>query len=145
MASIRVETRIEAPVEAVWAHLRDIPSHVEWMADAHAIRMKSSQSEGVGTAFECDTRVGRLRLTDHMEVTEWDPGRAMGVRHVGLVTGTGRFDLRQNIDGTTLSWEERLSFPWWMGGAAGASVARPVLRRLWRGNLARLRKRVEGG
>lgn len=145
MTRIRVETRIEAPIEAVWAHLCDIPSHVSWMADAEAIRITSPIKAGVGTAFECDTRVGPLRLTDHMEVTEWELGRRLGVRHVGLVTGTGRFELTDGLGGTTLTWEEDLQFPWWMGGVVGAFAARPVLRRLWKGNVARLRTRVLAG
>jgi len=145
MARIRVETRIEAPVAAVWAHLRDIPSHVTWMADAETIRMTSESTEGVGTTFDCDTRVARLRLTDRMEITEWVPEHALGVRHVGLVTGTGRFTVSDHAGLTDLVWEEDLRFPWWMAGPAGAAIARPVLRRIWTGNLARLRSRVEAG
>lgn len=143
MARIRVELRIGAPAAEVWERLRDIPSHVEWMADAERIRMTSDRSEGVGTAFECDTRVGRMRLTDHMEVTEWEPQRAFGVRHVGIVTGTGRFTLTETAGTTLLAWEEDLTFPWWMGSALGARLAAPVLRRIWRGNLARLRRLIE--
>jgi hypothetical protein len=41
------------------------------------------------------------------------------------------------------TWSETLQFPWWMGGAAGARVARPVLAAVWRRNLRRLRTRVE--
>jgi carbon monoxide dehydrogenase subunit G len=145
MARIRVETRIAAPPSAVWDHLRDIPSHVGWMADAEAIRMTSDGPAGVGTTFDCDTRVGRIRLTDRMEVTEWHPERSFGVRHVGVVTGTGRFTLTGHDGATELVWEEELTFPWWMGAALGARVARPVLRRIWRGNLSRLRRRIESG
>ena len=43
---------------------------------------------GVGTRFECDTKIGPITLTDVMEITEWKPGKAMGVRHTGLITGT---------------------------------------------------------
>lgn len=115
------------------------------MADAVAIRFLSSQREGVGTRFDCDTRVGPLRLTDRMEVTEWNPGRAMGIRHVGLVTGTGRFTLRRaGLRRTKFTWDERLVFPWWMGGPIGGVVAAPVLRRVWKGNLRRLAAKVEG-
>ena len=46
-----------------------------------------------GGVLECDTVVGPVRLTDHMAITEWVPGEAMGVRHTGLVTGEGRFTL----------------------------------------------------
>jgi hypothetical protein len=113
------------------------------MDDAIAIRFTSRQREGVGTTFECDTRVGPFRLVDRMEVTEWRARRAIGIRHTGLVTGRGRFVLARHRRGTRFTWEERLRFPWWLGGAVGGTVAKPVLRRVWRGNLENLRRLIE--
>lgn len=141
---IKVTTTIEAPPSAVWDAVGDISSHVEWMADATAIRFTTRQTSGVGTTFDCDTAVGPFRLTDRMEVTEWEPRRVMGVRHHGLVGGDGRFTLKGIRGGRTrFTWEERLDFPLWFGGPAGALVARPVLRRIWRSNLEGLKSRVE--
>ena len=137
-----MRTLVDAPPDRVWADLRHLASHAEWMHDAVAIRFTSRQRQGVGTTFDCDTRVGPFRLTDRMEVTEWDEGRALGIHHVGLVTGEGRFSLRPARRGRThFVWEERLRFPWWMGGPVGALVARPVLRRIWRRNLRNLQQR----
>ncbi len=146
MSRIRVQTTVDAPPGAVWRHLADIGDHVSWMADAVAIRFTGDRRSGVGTTFECETRVGPLRTLDVMEVTEWREGRAMGVRHTGLVTGTGRFLLRRRRRGRTrLVWDERLRFPWWMGGVIGSALASPVLRAVWRGNLRRLAARVTAG
>lgn len=137
---------IDAPPSRVWDDVKDIGSHVEWMHDAVAIRFTSGRRSGVGTAFDCDTRVGPLRLTDRMEVTEWRPRRSMGIRHVGLVTGTGRFTLRRRRGGRTrFRWEEQLVFPWWMGGPVGGLVGGQVLRLIWKRNLANLKRRVEAG
>lgn len=133
-------TTIAAPPAEVWAAIEDVGSHVEWMADAEAIRFETDRTSGAGTRFECDTKVGPFRLTDHMEITEWSPGEAMGVRHTGLVTGEGRFTLRAVDGGTEFAWREELRVPWWLGGGLGA----PVLRRIWQGNLARLKAKVEG-
>jgi hypothetical protein len=80
-----------------------------------------------------------------MEVTEWDPPRAMGIRHVGLVTGSGRFRLEAVPDGTRFVWEEDLAFPLWMGGRAGGRAAAPLLGRVWRTNLGNLKRMVEHG
>ncbi len=149
MARIRVSIDIDAPPEQVWAAIRDVRGHAAWMADARAIRVTSRRSEGVGTAFECDTQLGPLRTTDRMEITEWRPARAMGVRHTGVVTGDGRFTLRpvrrSNRARTRFRWQERLTFPWWLGGPVGAVVGGRVLRWVWRRNLTALKAMVEGG
>ena len=93
-----------------------------------AIRFLSDQRSGVGTRFECDTKIGPFTTTDVMEITEWVPGKAMGVRHSGVVTGTGRFTLKKARGGRTqFQWRERLVFPLWLGGPVGAFAAKPVL------------------
>jgi hypothetical protein len=137
-----VSTIIDAAPKQVWADVEDLASHVSWMADAHEIRFLTEQRSGVGTRFECDTKIGPVRLTDVMEITEWVPGRSMGVRHSGVVTGTGRFTLKKARGGRTqFQWRERLVFPLWLGGPVGAFVSKPVLRWVWRRNLARLADR----
>jgi hypothetical protein len=116
------------------------------MADAEAIRFTSAGRSGVGTTFACDTRIGPFSLVDRMEVTEWTEGRLIGVRHTGLVTGVGRFTLRRPAlrrRATRFTWEEELTFPWWMGGPVGALAGGVVLRLVWRRNLRRLRARFE--
>jgi uncharacterized protein YndB with AHSA1/START domain len=144
MTRIRVRATIDAPRGAVWERLADIAGHVHWMADARAIRFTSERRSGVGTTFECTTRIGPFRTTDVMEVTEWRRGRSLGVRHTGLVSGTGRFVLRRGRLGRTrISWDERLRFPWSLGGPVTGVAAAPVLRRLWRRNLRRLASLVE--
>lgn len=146
MSRVRVSTTIRAPRAEVWAAVRDIAGHVRWMKDAEAIRFTSERREGAGTTFECDSRLGPLRLTDSMVVTDWDEGRRMGIRHVGAVTGTGHFILRRRgRRRTSFRWEEQLRFPWWLGGPLGGVAARPFFRWVWRGNLRRLRRLVENG
>lgn len=138
---------IDAAPDQVWEHLADIERHTTWMADAESIRFETTQRDGVGTAFVCRTVVGPLRLDDRMEITEWDAPRAMGVRHTGLVSGTGRFLLTPIDLGrrTRMTWSESLQFPWWMGGPFGGLVGgRAVLGRIWRSNLRRLRDHIEG-
>jgi hypothetical protein len=130
----------------VWASLEDIERHVEWMADAVAITFITEQRRGVGTRFVCDTKVGPFRLSDDMEITIWTPGTEMGVAHRGIVTGSGSFQLAPlDVDRRCrLIWSETLSFPWWMGGPIGASIGARVLGRIWRRNLARLERDLDG-
>ncbi|MEM7096100.1 MAG: SRPBCC family protein [Actinomycetota bacterium] len=143
MPGIAVEIVIDAPASFVWADVEDIATHVDWMQDAAEIRFLSDTMEGVGTRFECDTVVGPFKLTDVMEITEWEHGRTMGVHHQGIVGGTGVFRLTASGSATIFSWVEELDFPWYFAGAIGAFFARPILRLIWRGNLRRLKRRVE--
>jgi carbon monoxide dehydrogenase subunit G len=140
-----VSTVLDAPPEKVWARLEDVRTHVDWMEDAVAIRITSQIDRGVGTTFDCDTKIGPFRLTDRMEITEWVDGEVMGVRHVGIVTGTGRFTLTPvGASHTEFTWEEQLQFPWWMGGPVGAVAGSPVLKQVWKRNLKALAALVAG-
>jgi carbon monoxide dehydrogenase subunit G len=138
---ITVRVELDATPEQVWQVVEPIERHVDWMADAVAIRFEGDQTRGVGTRFLCDTKVGPIRLTDHMTITEWEPPAVMGVHHTGVVTGTGRFTLEPIDLGrrTRFTWSEELTFPWWLGGRLGELVGgRLVMRAIWRRNLKKL-------
>ncbi|HEX4493845.1 MAG TPA: SRPBCC family protein [Acidimicrobiia bacterium] len=144
-ARIRIATTIDASRAQVWDVVESIEDHVDWMGDAERIEFVSRAHRGVGTEFDCFTRIGPFRLRDRMTVTEWDAGHAVAIEHRGVVSGTGRFALRSKRRGRTrFIWTERLRFPWWMGGPVGEQIAKPVFKRVWRGNLRRLRKIAEG-
>jgi len=145
MPGIYVSIVIDRPVDEVWAFVEPVEDHVTWMADAVAITFRGEQTRGVGTRFVCDTKVGPIRLQDEMEITEWEAPRVMGVRHQGLVTGTGKFTLQRSVAGGTLfAWEEVLDFPWWLGGPLGELVGgRLVLKQIWKRNLRTLKQQVE--
>ena len=93
MATICVTIEIAASPKQVWEVVKDISDHVNWMKDAERIDFLTEQVSGVGTMFDCATKVGPFRLKDKMEITEWVDEKSMGVSHEGLVTGTGRFSL----------------------------------------------------
>jgi hypothetical protein len=142
-----VAVDIAATPGEVWSVVERVEDHVDWMADAVAIRFEGPQRSGPGTVFLCDTKVGPFELVDRMEITDWRPAEVMGVRHSGLVTGTGRFTLTPIDLGrrTRFTWEESLRFPWWFGGRLGEAIAgRFVLRWIWQRNLRQLRRLVEG-
>lgn len=146
MSGIEIFIELNAKPAAVWQAIEPIESHVEWMADAVAIRFESDQRRGVGTKFLCDTKVGPIRLTDRMEITEWVPEQVIGVRHTGVVAGIGQFTLTPIDDGqrTRFGWSEKLEFPWWLGGFLGEFLGgRLVLRSIWRRNLRALKSIVE--
>ena len=146
MSRITVSIDLDATPARVWAIVEPIERHVDWMADAVAIRFHNDQTRGVGTLFACETKVGPIRLTDQMEITEWVPGEAMGVRHTGVVTGTGIFTLAPLDEGrrTRFTWSEQLTFPWWLGGPIGEVVGgNLVMKAIWRRNLKSLKRLVD--
>jgi len=141
---IKVGVVIDAPPEVVWRNVEQIERHVEWMADAESITFTSEMRRGEGTQFDCVTRIGPFRTNDRMTIIQWTPRRAIGIEHHGIVKGWGRFTLgRRRGSQTRFTWTERLRFPWWMGGPVGALAAKPILRSVWRRNLATLKQIVE--
>lgn len=140
---IEVSVLIDAPLGHVWAALADFASHPQWMDDAATVRFLTDQTTGLGTRIEAATRVGPLRATDLMEVVRWEEEQTIVVEHVGAVKGYGRFDIEPVGDHTEMRWVEDLRFPWWMGGSVGLALARPILGRIWRGSLMRLKRRLE--
>ncbi len=146
MSRITVSIELAASPARVWEIVEPVERHVDWMADAVAIRFTNSQTRGVGTAFDCDTKVGPIKLTDHMEITEWVPEKSMGVKHVGIVTGTGVFTIEPLGNGqySKFTWSEELTFPWWLGGPIGEVVGgNIVMKAIWRRNLKKLQALVE--
>lgn len=146
MVAITVSTELDAPPDVVWEDLKNLRSHQEWMHDAESIWITSRQSSGVGTTFDCETKVGPIRLNDQMEITEWVEGERMGVRHNGLVTGEGAFAMSALPgDRTLFRWDEELSFPWWLGGPVGEPFGSVILKKIWERNLKNLRSRFHNG
>jgi carbon monoxide dehydrogenase subunit G len=140
--SIRLSEEIAAPRARVWEELADLGSHAEWMVDAADVDFGDGPRTGPGTRMKVATRVGPIRVTDVMTVVEWIEGSTIAVAHTGAVKGTGRFDLEEAGGGSRLTWTEELWFPWWLGGRVGGLLARPLLERIWRSNLARFSERL---
>jgi hypothetical protein len=154
MSGVTVSIELDATPQTVWDFVEPVERHVDWMADAVAIRFETEQTRDVGTAFLCDTRIGPIRLVDRMEITEWQPvvdpdspsGR-MGVRHTGIVAGAGVFTIEASPESparTRFTWTEQLDFPWYLGGRLGAAIGGVlVLGPIWRRNLKTLQRLVE--
>ena len=144
MVFIKINIEINAPTETVWNAISDIRTHVDWMTDASEIKITSEHTEGKGVTFDCETRVGPLRTTDNMEITEWVSNEIMAISHNGLVSGKGKFQLEKTSNSMTLfKWEENLKFPLYFGGEITGFFAKPILKKIWKKNLHKLKHLVE--
>lgn len=139
MSNIEVFNDIQQPLPVVWDVMSQLDRHSEWMTDAESVSFVDGQTSGVGTTMDVLTRVGPFTAIDRIVVESWNPPTTIGVSHRGLVSGTGAFRLSETHMGTRFEWKEDLHFPWYLGGAITAVAAKPILRRIWRSNLARFK------
>ena len=144
--SKRIETSIiiNKPLDAVWEEVKVMENHVNWMEDAVKIDILSENNSGIDTKMNVLTKVGPIKLTDIITVTEWKEKESIGVIHEGIVTGEGIFYLKAlNESQTEFKWEETLKFPVYLGGAIGEFFGGYVLRYIWKKNLKNLNEIIE--
>ena len=136
---------IDAPIEAVWEVLADVPGQPRWMAEMKAVRLLTPGPVGVGTQGEATVRILGLPITDPVTITRFNPPTRFSLRHEGTFAGEGDIVLEPGADGTTtiVRWSEALAppvLPWLWNEAA-----RPVLGDIFQRDLERLRELVEAG
>ena len=144
--SKRIETSIiiNKPLDTVWQEVKVMENHVNWMEDAVKIDILSENNSGIDTKMNVLTKVGPIKLTDIITVTEWIEKESIGVIHEGIVTGEGIFYLKAlNESQTEFKWEETLKFPVYLGGAIGEFFGGYVLRYIWKKNLKNLKEIIE--
>lgn len=147
MAFLGARTHIAAPPERVWDLLRDWEGQAAWMVDATECAVVGDRREGVGTRVRAVTTfAGGIPVADPMEVTRWEEGRLIEIRHLGrVVRGMGWFELSPTPWGTRFEWAEEIDPPLGPLGELGAAVARPALEGMLRASLARLKRLAESG
>jgi hypothetical protein len=140
---VRVSARAPLPVpaEEAWRRVLAWEEQVAWIKDADSVRVITSHREGVGVIVAVRTRVlGVPLLTDHLEVTMWDPPRRLVMAHRGLVRGVGEWLLEPAGRGARFSWTEELHLPVPVLGELALLAYRPFLRRLMRRSLTNLER-----
>tara|TARA_Y100000593_G_C4078540_1_gene222741 strand:- start:71 stop:505 length:435 start_codon:yes stop_codon:yes gene_type:complete len=139
--TINVYTTINSPLKIVWNEVSKLENHTNWMHDAVKIDFLSENNRGLGVKMKVLTKVGPIRLYDYMTVTEWVEEESIGVDHIGIVKGKGRFKLEKVDDNKTLFiWEETLKFPIYLGSIVGEFFGAPFLKLIWKRNLKNLKE-----
>ena len=142
---MRVVAEVLLPADpgSVWLVLLEWERQPEWMVDAASVRVVSPGRRGVGTRIAVRTRIlGVPLLTDHLEVTGWDPPRRLAMRRRGFVRGLGTWVLEPAPSGTRFAWIEELRVPVPLLGEVALLAYRPMLRRLMRRSLGNLATRL---
>ena len=142
--TINVSITINKSIDEVWNEVSILKNHTNWMKDAVSIEFLNDKTQGLGAKMKVLTKVGPIKLFDYMTVTEWIDKKCIGVDHVGIVTGKGKFTLREiTEEKTDFQWEETLRFPIYLAGPVGEFFGSPVLKLIWRNNLKGLKELFE--
>jgi uncharacterized membrane protein len=136
---------VDAPIDATWAVLSDIPRQPEWMRDMKRVQIETPGAVGVGTRAEATVRILGISVSDPVEVTAFEPPVRFAIRHDGLFSGDGVITLEPGADDTTtiVRWTETLVPP--LLPELGAVAQAPVLRAVFQEDLRRLKRLVETG
>jgi uncharacterized protein YndB with AHSA1/START domain len=127
MPSLRLEVKVAATPEQVFAAVVDWPSQGEWMLGTRVWVPEGASGVGVGGRIEAFSGVGRLGFVDTMTITVWDPPHRVEVDHTGsVVKGTGLMVVEPAPDGTAVFvWGEDLELPLGALGRLGWPLVRP--------------------
>jgi hypothetical protein len=127
---------LDGSPELIWQLLTDWERQGDWMLEAKDFDVVSPNREGVGVEAFATVTIAGISTRDRIRVDVWEPGRHLGIQHLGWVGGRG--DLRLSpLDGerTKLDWREELVPPLGVLGAAGLHLFRPLLARTFRRDL----------
>ena len=136
---------VDAPIEATWEVVADIPLQPEWMHEMKRVTVTTPGPIGVGTRGEATVRIFGIGVTDPVEVVAFEPPARFEIRHEGLFTGGGVITLDAGADGTTtiVRWTETLVPP--LLPELGARAQAPILQGIFQADLHRLKRLVETG
>ncbi|HVL64263.1 MAG TPA: SRPBCC family protein [Actinomycetota bacterium] len=127
---------VPAPPEVVWSLITDWEHQDDWMLEARDFEVVGEQREGVGVVAEATIAIGGIKTRDRVQVTAWDPPDRLRIAHLGWVTGEGEIKLtRLGAGRTYVYWRETLHPPLGVLGAAGMTLLKPVMARVFRRDL----------
>ncbi|MEX2587570.1 MAG: SRPBCC family protein [Actinomycetota bacterium] len=140
---IEMSIKIDAPPSQVWGYLVDWEHLDRWMREAKRFRLTSKMDQGVGVTAEATICIAGFTTTDLVQVTRWRPPEELEIQHLGWVSGQGLMLCMPAPWGTFLYWKETLEPPLGIAGAAGLRLLRPLMFRIFQGDLRLLKDLVE--
>jgi uncharacterized protein YndB with AHSA1/START domain len=109
---VRVEQRISAAPEALYALISDVTNMGRWSPENHACTwIKGARGPVVGARFKGSNKDGWRRWSTVSQVVAADPGRrfAFDTRFIGVSISRWSYDFEADGDGTRVveTWEDR--------------------------------------
>ena len=139
--NVSAVSRLPLTPERAWRLLTDWERQPAWMRDAESVRVLTDRRAGVGVHVAVRTRVlGVPLFTECLEVVAWEPPRRLVIAHRSFIHGVGVWRLDPVPGGSLFRWVEEITLPIPMLGTLALWIYRPVMRRLMRGSMRRLRK-----
>jgi uncharacterized protein YndB with AHSA1/START domain len=119
--------QLQAPIERVWAAISDLEQLPAWYPAVQEVQtLTAGDPDGVGSRVRYLLK-GRLPMQLAFEATiaRVDPPRELELQAEGDLTGTGRWELQQQGEVTTVRylWDVQTTRPWMN---LVAPVARPL-------------------
>jgi uncharacterized membrane protein len=134
---------IRAPAEVVWSYLVDWENLDRWMTEAKGFKVTSEHRRGVGVTAQATITIAGITTTDPVRVTRWEAPSVLEIEHLGWVKGFGLMQCVPEWSGTRMLWKETLNPPLGVLGAVGIRVFKPMMRRVFKKDLALLKTLVE--
>ena len=128
---LEMRAMLPGPPEVVWELITDWEHQDDWMLEATDFEVVSAQREGVGVEAEATVSIGGIKTRDRVRITRWEPGRALGIEHMGWVSGHADMTLVPSNGSTRLIWREHFRPPLGVAGALGMAVFKPIMYRIF--------------
>lgn len=140
---IELTAELPGPADAVWELITDWENQGDWMLEARDFVVVSPHRRGLGVEAEATVSIGGVSTRDRVRVVEWHPGFWLGIDHLGWVSGRGELFLTPTATQRThLVWREELHPPLGLIGAAGMTLFRPLMKRIFARDLRVLQSLV---
>jgi hypothetical protein len=134
---------IAQPLDAVWAYASNIERQPEWMHEMKRVEMLTPPPVAPGSRGRATVRIFGISTTDDVVITRFEPPHTFAIRHEGRFVGEGLLEFSTlGPTRTRIDWMEYLRPP--LLPNLGGYIQRPILRSIFRADLANLKEILEG-
>ncbi|MEY4666337.1 MAG: hypothetical protein RIQ87_117 [Chloroflexota bacterium] len=140
---LHMSIEIAQPLDAVWAYASNIERQPEWMHEMKRVEMLTPPPVAPGSRGRATVRIFGISTTDDVVITRFEPPHTFAIRHEGRFVGEGLLEFSTlGPTRTRIDWMEYLRPP--LLPNLGGYIQRPILRSIFRADLANLKEILEG-